>query len=114
MTDSSSDRRVVPEGWHSVTLRIVVHGAKQFVEFLTQVFSATGGFQETRPFELWIGDSVVMVSEAGVRSPCQPFSTSTYATLKPCTNARSKLGARTIESPFDTPYGGRRCMVEDQ
>jgi hypothetical protein len=31
MTDSNSDRRFVPQGWHSVTPRIVVHGAKEFV-----------------------------------------------------------------------------------
>ena len=74
MTDSNSDRRFVPEGWHSVTPRIVVHGAKEFVEFLRLVFSATGEFQETRPSELWIGDSVVMVSEAGVRSPMPSLS----------------------------------------
>jgi hypothetical protein len=66
MTDSNSDRRSVPKGWHSVTPQIVVHGAKELV------FSATGEFQETRPSELW-GDSVVMVSEAGVRSPMPAF-----------------------------------------
>ena len=114
MTDSNSDRRSVPKGWHSVTPRIVVHGAKEFVEFLRLVFSATGKFQETRPSELWIGDSVVMVSESGVRSPMPAFLYVYVSNTEAAYERALKAGARTIESPFDTPYGDRRCMVEDQ
>jgi len=114
MTDSSSDRRFVPEGWHSVTPRIVVQGAKQFVEFLTHVFSATGAFQETRPSELWIGDSVVMVSEAGVRSAMPAFLYVYVSNIEAVYERALKAGVRTIEPPLDTPYGDRRCMVEDQ
>ena len=102
MTDSNSDRRFVPEGWPSVTSRIVVHGAKEFVEFLRLVFSATGEFQETRPSELWIGDSVVMVSEAGVRSPMPAFLYVYVSNTEAVYERALKAGARTIESPFDT------------
>ena len=73
MTDSVSDRSFVPEGWHTITPRIVVQGAEQLVEFLARVFSATGEFQETRPSVVKIGDSVVMISEAGIRSPMPTF-----------------------------------------
>jgi uncharacterized glyoxalase superfamily protein PhnB len=114
MTDPHSDPRLVPEGWHSVTPRIVVQGAKQFVEFLTHVFSATGEFQETRPSELWIGDSVVMVSEAGVRSAMPTFLYVYVSNTEAVYERALKAGARTIEPPLDTPYGDRRCMVEDQ
>ena len=114
MTDSSSDRYFVPEGWHSVTPRIVVQGAKQFVEFLTHVFSAAGEFQETRPSELWIGDSVVMVSEAGVRGVMPAFLYVYVSNTEAVYERALKAGVRTIEPPLDTPYGDRRCMVEDQ
>lgn len=114
MTDSSSDRRIVPEGWHSVTPRIVVQGAKQFVEFLTQVFSAAGEFQESRPSLLWIGDSVVMVSEADVRSNMPAFLYVYVSNTEAVYERALIAGARTIEPPLDTPYGDRRCMVEDQ
>jgi uncharacterized glyoxalase superfamily protein PhnB len=37
------------------------------------------------------------------------------------TNTRSHFtpegwdaGARSLEEPFDTPYGDRRCMIEDK
>ena len=73
MTSPVSDRSFVPEGWHTVTPRIVVRGARQFVEFLAQVFSAAGELQETRPSVVWISDSIVMVSEAGTRSPMPTF-----------------------------------------
>lgn len=114
MTDSSSDRCVAPEGWHSVTPRIVVQGAKQFVEFLMQVFSATGEFQETRPSELWIGDSVVMVSEAGVRSAMPAFLYVYVSNIEAVYERALKAGVRTIEPPLDTRYGDRRCTVADQ
>jgi uncharacterized glyoxalase superfamily protein PhnB len=34
----------------------------------------------------------------------------TDATYQRALNA----GARSLEEPFDTPYGDRRCMVEDK
>ncbi len=36
-----------PEGWHTVTPRIVVHHAEQLVAFIRQVFGATGAYQPT-------------------------------------------------------------------
>jgi hypothetical protein len=35
----------LPEGWHSVTPRLVVHDAAKLVEFLKQAFAATGDFR---------------------------------------------------------------------
>ena len=114
MTDSLIDRCPVPSGWHTVTPRIVVQDAKRFVEFLRHVFGATGEFLETRPSEVWIGDSVVMVSEPGVREPMPAFLYvyvgDTEATYRRAIGA----GARAIEEPLDTPYGDRRCMVQDE
>jgi uncharacterized glyoxalase superfamily protein PhnB len=114
MKDARDDRPHVPDSWHTVTPRIVVQDARGFVEFLAHVFGATGEFQEARPSEVWLGDSVVMVSEAGARSPMPAFlylyTNDTDATYRRAVEA----GARSIEEPFDTPYGDRRCMVEDK
>ena len=114
MANTVSDRSFVPEGWHNVTPRIVVQGAKQLVEFLVQVFGATGEFRETRPSEVWIGDSVVMVSEAGARRPMPAFLYVYVANADAVYERACKTGAHTIEPPFETPYGDRRCMVEDR
>ena len=102
-----------PEGWHTVTPRIVVAGAEQLVAFIQQVFGAAGEYRATIPSELRIGDSVVLISDVGVRHSMTAFLyvyvNDTDATYRLALNA----GARSIEEPFDTPYGDRRCMVED-
>jgi PhnB protein len=104
---------VTPEGWPAVTPRIVADGAEQLVAFIKQVFGATGDYQSSRPSELRIGDSVIMVSDSGTRNPMTAFL---YVYVRD-TDATYRLaldaGARSIEAPFDTPYGDRRCMVGD-
>jgi PhnB protein len=103
-----------PEGWHTVTPRIVVEDAERMVEFLRQVFGATGNYQSDRPSVIKIGDSIVMIGEAGVRNATPAFLyvyvNDTDATFRCALEA----GAHSLEEPFDTPYGDRRCMVEDQ
>ena len=37
-----------PEGWHTVTVRIVVDDARQLIEFLRHVFQATGEYGDRR------------------------------------------------------------------
>ena len=54
----------IPEGWHSVTPRLVVRDAAGLVEFLKQAFGATGEFHLDKPSALRIGDSIVMMFEA--------------------------------------------------
>ena len=103
-----------PEGWHTVTPRLVVRDARQLVEFLKQVFGATGEYQTERPSVITIGDSILMVSDAGIRSPMASFFY-VYVSDTDTTHQRAiEAGARSLEAPFDTPYGDRRCMVEDE
>ena len=114
MKESTDRFNCVPEGWHTVTPRLVVRDAKQLVEFLKQVFGATGEYQAERPSVITIGDSILMVSETGIRSPMPAFLY-VYVSDTDATYQRAiKAGARTLETPFDTPYGDRRCMVEDK
>lgn len=103
-----------PEGWHTVTPRIVVHNARELVEFLSYVFRATGEYRHGSPSVVAIGNSKLMISEAGPRGPTPAFLY-VYVIDTDSTYRRAlERGARSIEEPFDTPYGDRRCMVEDK
>ena len=74
MTPQTPDRNpIVPDGWHTVTPRIVATNAEGLVAFIKHVFGATGDYLETRPSELRIGDSMVMVSDSGARDPMPAF-----------------------------------------
>jgi PhnB protein len=114
MKETTKRFQSTPEGWHTVTPRIVVHEAKHLVEFLKQVFGATGEYRQALPSEVWIGDSVVMISDAGTRRPMTAFLyvyvSDTDATYRRALDA----GARALEAPSVMPYGDRRCMVEDK
>jgi uncharacterized glyoxalase superfamily protein PhnB len=113
MKEPSNHSQFTPEGWHTVTPRIVVHDAKQLVEFLGQVFRATGDYRPDLPSVIKIGDSVVMISDSGIRSPMPAFLY-VYVSDTDTTYRRAlDAGARALEAPSDMPYGDRRCMVED-
>jgi hypothetical protein len=49
--NGAGSRNFVPEGWHTITPRIVAEGARELVRFLRQVFGAEGEYREalTRP-----------------------------------------------------------------
>ena len=114
MNKATSRPHFVPEGWHTVTPRIVAHDAKQLVEFLKQVFGSTGDYRQDVPSEVRIGDSVVMISAAGARGPMPAFLY-VYVDDTDATYRRAlAAGARGLEEPADMPYGDRRCMVEDR
>ena len=114
MKETTNADRFVPEGWHTVTPRIVAHDARQLVEFLKQVFGATGEYRENPPPVLMIGDSMIMISDAGMRNSMTAFLY-VYVDDTDATYRRAiESGARSLEEPFDTPYGDRRCMVEDK
>ncbi len=104
----------LPEGWRSLTPRIVTDDVPGLVEFLRRTFGATGAVRTDRPTILRIGDSVLMISGAGVR-PCMPAFLYVYIEDVDATHARAvDAGARVLEEPLDTPYGDRRAMVEDR
>jgi PhnB protein len=114
MKETTDRSHFAPEGWHTVTPRIVAHDARQLVEFLKQVFGGTGEYRQALPSEIRIGDSLVMISDAGIRSPMTAFLyvyvNDTDATYQRALDA----GARALEEPSEMPYGDRRCMVKDK
>ena len=103
-----------PEGWPTVIPRIVVRNARQLVEFIEQVFGATGEYRQALPSEIRIGNSVILISDAGVRPPMTAFLYVYVDDTDAAYRRALDAGARTLEVPSDMPYGDRRCMVEDQ
>ena len=104
----------IPEGWHTVTPRIVVPDAKELVDFVKQVFEAAGDYHPDRPAVIRLGDSNIMISDAGVRSPSPAFLYVYVADVEATYKLALAAGATSIEPPLVTPYGDRRCMVEDK
>ena len=113
MTASASQDPVAPAGWHTLTPRIVVGDPPGLVAFLSHVFDAKGEYDPVSPSILRIGDSNVMISRVGARGPATAFLY-VYVSDPDSTYIRAlERGAASVEEPFDTPYGDRRCMVED-
>jgi uncharacterized glyoxalase superfamily protein PhnB len=97
-----------------VTPRIVVDDVAGLVEFLRRAFGANGELRADRPSVIGIGDSVVMISTVGPRVATPAFLY-VYVDDADATFQRAlDAGARSLEVPFDTPYGDRRGMVEDR
>jgi uncharacterized glyoxalase superfamily protein PhnB len=84
------------------------------VDFLKSTFGARGEVRPEAPAEIWIGDSIILVSDAGgVR---EPFAGFFYVYVEDADAAyRSAIaaGAVSIEAPADMPYGDRRATVRD-
>jgi PhnB protein len=61
-----------------------------------------------------IGESLVMINEAGIRSPMSAFLYVYVSDTDAAYQRALDAGARSLEAPSDLPYGDRRCMVEDE
>ncbi|HYR91864.1 MAG TPA: VOC family protein [Terriglobia bacterium] len=114
MKDTNDRSDFTPEGWHTVTPRIVVGDAKGLVDFLKLVFDATGEYRKDLPSVIAIGDSLIMVSDSGIRSAMPAFLYVYVSDTEAAYRRALSAGARSIEEPSDMPYGDRRCMVEDK
>lgn len=114
MKQTDSSPHITPEGWHTVTPRIVAHDAEQLVEFLRQVFWATGDYRKDLPSVIKIGDSIIMISEATIRNAMPAFLYVYVADTDKTYQRALKAGATSLEEPADMPYGDRRGMVKDR
>jgi len=88
-----------PHGWHSVTPRIVVHEAQQLVEFVKHVFGKMGDYEPDRPAVLSLGDSRIMISDAGMRQPAPAFLYVYVENTDEAYRRAIEAGARTLEKP---------------
>jgi uncharacterized glyoxalase superfamily protein PhnB len=71
-------------------------------------------YQSAAPTVVQIGDSKLMISEVGERSPSAAFLYVYVADVAEVYRRAIERGATSIEEPLDTPYGDRRCMVQDK
>lgn len=102
-----------PVGWHTVIPRIVTHDVPGLVGFMRKVFDASGDIPPDRPAVISIGDSRLMISEAGARNSMAAFL---YVYVEDADEAYRRAiaaGAHSLETPSVMPYGDRRCMVSD-
>ena len=104
-----------PDGWHTVTPRIVVPDPENLVAFMKIVFQAQGECHHGRPAEIRIGDSVVMVSDGDSLRDPMPAFLYVYVEDADSTYQRAiAANALSLEAPADMPYGDRRAMVRDR
>jgi uncharacterized glyoxalase superfamily protein PhnB len=103
-----------PDGWHTITPRIIVQDPEALITFLKVVFGAQGELQPGRPAEMRIGDSIVMVSDGGALRESSTAFLYVYVVDVDATYARAiAADAASLEVPADMPYGDRRAMVRD-
>lgn len=110
----------VPRGYHTVTPYLTVNGVARLLDFLQQAFDATviermdGPDGNVMHAEVRIGDSVVMMGDAGGRYPAAPSTLYLYV---PDCDALYKraidAGATSISEPADQFYGDRHGGVTD-
>jgi PhnB protein len=103
----------VPVGWHTVTPRLVAHDAAKLVRFLKDAFGAIGDYRADMPSVVTVGDSILMVSEAGMRSATSSFFYLYVEDTDEVYRKALEAGAVSVEEPAKTPYGDRRAMVTD-
>jgi uncharacterized glyoxalase superfamily protein PhnB len=106
--------RFQPDGWHTVTPRIITSNPEEMVRFVKEVFHGQGEFRVNRPAEIRIGDSLIMISSGdGLREPMAAFLYVYVENVDETYRRAVEAGAETLERPSDLPYGDRRAMVKD-
>ena len=66
--------RFQPDGWRTVTPRIITSEPEEMIRFVKEVFRGQGEFHVNRPAEIRIGDSMIMISNGGgLRDPVSAF-----------------------------------------
>jgi len=104
----------VPPGWPRMATRIFAADARGFVQFLADVFGATGDYQTDRPSEIRIGDSVLLISGVAERAAMGAFLYVYVDDADAAYRRAIAAGARSLEAPANMMYGDRRAMVEDR
>ncbi|MDB5092281.1 MAG: glyoxalase/bleomycin resistance protein/dioxygenase [Candidatus Eremiobacteraeota bacterium] len=102
-----------PEGWHTLTARLVVYDPAALVRFLKDAFGASGEYRSDTPSQMRIGDSLVMVSAVGPRAATASFLYLYVDDADAAYRRALEAGAVSLEEPQDTPYGDRRAMITD-
>ena len=103
-----------PIGWPSVVPRIFTSDIAGLTGFLRTVFGAEGELRSGAPTEIRIGDSIILISDGGGVREAMPAFLYVYVENADETYRRAiAVGAESIETPADMPYGDRRATVRD-
>ena len=110
----------IPEGYRTVTPYLVVEGAANVLDFVKEAFGAEEKFRMDGPdgkighAEFTIGDSVVMIGEAGEEHPAMPAMIHLYVDECDATYERAiAAGGTSVREPEDQFYGDRSAGVRD-
>jgi PhnB protein len=110
----------VPDGFHTVTPYLVVSDAARLIAFLQQAFDGKETICTTKPdgsighAEVRIGDSAVMLGEAGGAWKAMPCAIYLYVPDTDAVYRRAlQAGATSIMEPADQFYGDRNAGVKD-
>lgn len=109
-----------PDGYHTVTPYLTVRGVGTLVDFIRNAFGATiidcmtGEDGSIRHAEARIGDSVVMMGEAGPEWKPKPSCLYLYVDDVDAVYLRAiQAGAVSLREPANQFYGDRSGGVED-
>lgn len=110
----------IPDGYHTVTPVLTVHGAAKLIEFVKQAFDAKETFRMPGPdgsvmhAEMKIGDSMVMLGEATDEWKPMPATVALYVEDADAWYKRAlRAGATSVREPADQFYGDRSAGVKD-
>ncbi len=109
----------IPDGYHAITPYLVVEGAAKVIEFASKAFGAQEIFRFPGPngtighAEMKIGDSVIMIADAG-RYPPRPANLVLYVpNVDEVYRKAIAAGATSEREPADQFYGDRSAGVID-
>ena len=115
-----SQIKPIPEGYHTITPYLVVPDAARQIEFLKHAFGGIETFRHMRPdgaighVEMRIGDSMVMLGEAGGEWKPTPCSIYVYVEDVDAVYKRAvQAGGKSQSEPKNQIYGDRNCGVVD-
>jgi PhnB protein len=110
----------VPEGFHTITPNLIVHGVEQAIEFYKRAFGAQERFRLTMPdgnithCELRIGDSYLNLGETMEGVPAHPLLAQIYVEDSDAVFERAVGAGATVLMPMtDMFFGSREGCVAD-
>jgi len=120
-TMTATGVKPVREGFHTITPYIIVPGATGLIDFMKAAFGATELFRVQRPgtnmimhAEVRIGDSMIELSDGNEQFAPTPGAIHLYVKEADAAYKRAlELGAESLRTPVDQPYGDREGSVKD-
>jgi PhnB protein len=110
----------VPEGYHTITPYLSIHGVPKVIEFLREAFGAIEIERHSLPdgtvmnAEIKIGDSMVMLGEKPQDQKPSPGMLYMYVEDVDSLYKRAiQAGGKSVMEPMDMFYGDRSGGVED-